>query len=357
MPEFSMPHDSKADEDNKDDRVYYAADFARYFAQFIANGVYPNPANGLKVDASGGSMVLNINSGSAFINGCTYVLYDEKLQMAVTPASLTYNRRDSIVVQLDNTQRWMKVLYKEGKAASNPIAPALVRNEDIYELKLAEILVRSGVQSITQSDLTDTRFNKEVCGVVTNVVQTVDTTKLFNQYQTYLNQQIALWDSRKTQQSTDWLGQMNSQKAGFDAQMAEIEGVYAALQTNIGMLQTVDFENLLQFPGCIQQTVKSGSGFKETITIEATGKKVAERITTKNGTGYVEEVKAYERDGNTIMKQFTVTTTKTTGGFQTKVSGVYTPPEGGSPVMETRLKALEETAVTKGNINLIENTF
>ena len=215
MAEVSFPFDS-VQTDGVDDRVYYAEDFKRYFKQFLTNGVYPNPSTNLKVEALNNNMILSVNLGSAFINGTCYSLIDDKLNITVSDSHINYNRKDIVVVSLNETNRIVNILYKEGVPSASPQAPTITRNADIYELKLCEITVKSGVNKITQADILDTRLNKSVCGFVTGLVETVDTTELFNQYETYLNQKIEEWKQTQQQQSNE-----------FNEQMTEIENWYS----------------------------------------------------------------------------------------------------------------------------------
>ncbi|MDT2275457.1 hypothetical protein P7H20_12215 [Paenibacillus larvae] len=53
---------------------------------------------------------------------------------------------------------------------------------DIYELGLADILVKKGTTTITGADITDLRLNTALCGVVNSLLQ-ADTTAIFNQFQ------------------------------------------------------------------------------------------------------------------------------------------------------------------------------
>ena len=50
------------------DRAEEASFFAEYFADFIGNGVYPNPSTGMQVVATGG-MSVQVQTGSCFIKG------------------------------------------------------------------------------------------------------------------------------------------------------------------------------------------------------------------------------------------------------------------------------------------------
>lgn len=320
MAELSVPFNSTS-VDGEEDRLYEAKDIANMLKQFLSNGVYPNPSSGLRVDASGTSMVLTVREGSAIINGHTYVLFEEPKQFALSPSHMNYNRKDAIVVQLNHTERAISMKYKEGAPASNPIVPALVRTDDIYEIRIAEILVKTGVKQITQAEVTDTRLDKSLCGMVTHVITSVDTTAIFNQYQTYLNQQIAAWNATKAKQGTDWQGQMTAQQQTFTAKSNEIDAWYSDVRTNIAKLQAFDFDNLCSVPGCTRVTVKNSNGYVETIKNSSNSKKVAERTTVKTGANYTETIKVFEEDGVIVMKSFVITMVKTANGYEERVVG------------------------------------
>ena len=57
-----------------------------------------------------------------------------------------------------------------------------MRNDDTYELALADISVNNWVISIHNSYINDLRLNKELCGIVSGTVEEVDTTEVFNTY-------------------------------------------------------------------------------------------------------------------------------------------------------------------------------
>ena len=300
MAEKSFPFNA-VEVDGVPDRVYNAEDFARYFAQFIGNGVYPNPSSGLQVLADG-SMVVTVQPGSAFANGYSYVL-TEPMQISINIADAAYNRKDSIVVRLDLTEREMKIVYRPGTPASNPQAPAPTRTADIFDLQLAVVTVRANTSSILPSDVLDTRLDGNVCGIVSAVVDSVDTTELFNQYEDYLNQKIAEWDATKAQQQADW-------QEMFDNNLAEIEGWYNSVKTDITLLQSFSFDNLAELKGCSKSTVFNSDGsIFESIVKTYSGANVATRETVFNPDGSITvTTTVYDDDGQTILKQATVTT-------------------------------------------------
>ena len=191
---------SMNDASGKPDRVYLADQFADYFASFISNGVYADTMNELQVVAlASPDMKVNVSSGKAFTNGYWYK-NDSLYELPIDIADGVAPRIDSIVVRLDYSERDTYVAVKKGAPSASPVAPTLTRNADAYELQLATILVSAGATSISQSMITDTRPNKDVCGWVTGVIDQIDTTNLFAQFkaafdEAYENFEIQLENS------------------------------------------------------------------------------------------------------------------------------------------------------------------
>lgn len=164
------------------DRVYSAERFAEYFASFIANGVFPNPATNLQVVANvPGNMAIQVKSGLGWINGY-YCNNDGDYSLTLSPANGTLPRVDAVVLRWSRSNRSISLEVKTGVAASSPSAPTLERSADNYELMLASISVVAGATSIAQANITDKRPDSTVCGWVKGVVDQIDTTDLFAQY-------------------------------------------------------------------------------------------------------------------------------------------------------------------------------
>ncbi|WP_152571735.1 hypothetical protein [Clostridium botulinum] len=162
------------------DRVYKAETYAEYFASFIGNGVFPNPSTNLQVIGTDKMQVI-VKPGKGWINGYKYENTDD-LILPIDVADGVLHRIDKIVLRYDVVEREIRVKIKKGEFASEPKAPQLTRDADMYELGLADIKVNAGSISITQVDITDLRLNKELCGIVHGTVDQVDTTTIFNQY-------------------------------------------------------------------------------------------------------------------------------------------------------------------------------
>ncbi|MEK4024484.1 hypothetical protein [Sporosarcina sp. FSL W7-1283] len=168
------------------DRRYKAEDFAQYFATFIGNGIFVRPSDCLQILANGDSMSVIVRPGKAWINGY-YLINDEDYTLSLDKGDTTLNRIDRIVIRLDYTERKMSVQVKRGTLSASPVAPILKRDADAYELALADVYVAKGSLNISQAIITDTRLNNNLCGLMHAVVNQVDTTTIFNQYQAWFD--------------------------------------------------------------------------------------------------------------------------------------------------------------------------
>lgn len=161
------------------DRAQEASFFAKYFSNFIGNGVYPNPSTGMQVLKNEGMSVV-VSAGCCFING--YFGWVEENETIPIENADTLARIDRIVARLNFVDRTIELAVKKGTASSNPIPVEVERISDYYEIVLADVKVNANVSKITQANITDMRLDTTVCGMVTGVIEQVDTTTLVNQY-------------------------------------------------------------------------------------------------------------------------------------------------------------------------------
>ena len=273
-----FPYNSELNELGERDRLYDAQDWRDNFALFISDGVFPNPSNQLRVDAIG-TMVLTLRAGNGWIDGGSYVQRRD-FEFAVSPSHLTLPRRDTVILRHDIIARHTVPVYIEGTPSISPQVPPLTRTDDVYELRLCEITVGANAQNLTQSSILDTRPNNEVCGFVTGLVHSVDTTDLFEQYHVFLNEQLALWEQRHDSQAEDWLSQMNQQQYNFDKMFEEMRLAHLALETQSFTLINNNFDDWSVRRGTnrITEFLDDGS-IKESIVVVANDFIVAERLT------------------------------------------------------------------------------
>ena len=162
------------------DRTYNADQMSEYFDGLVSNGVYESVGGGLQVLASEG-MTVAVQTGRGVIN-CKWLKNDSVLPLDITAAHALLNRITSVVLRLDIVNRLMEIDTKDGTNASSPEPPALQNDSEAIELCLANIYVAAGTTSISQADITDMRPSSS-CGWVTGLIEQVDTSTLFLQYQ------------------------------------------------------------------------------------------------------------------------------------------------------------------------------
>lgn len=175
------------------DRVYSAATFAHYFSLLVQNGVFPDPSTGMQVKASTNpDMHVSVQPGSGWVNGY-YITVEANApeQLTVPTANPSLSRIDSVIMGLNYVDREIQLYIKSGAVSASPSAVSLQRDNDLYELELAQITVSAGMASITQANITDMRSNTNRCGIVKGMIDQIDTTDLFAQYDTAFQEWFA----------------------------------------------------------------------------------------------------------------------------------------------------------------------
>lgn len=190
------------------DRVYDAEDVTSYLDQLVGNGVFPTPSSQLQVTAQSGLNVV-VQPGQGWIDGHK-MINDAALPLSLEAADVLAARVDRVVFYVDHSARAMGIEVKTGTPAVAPTAPALVRNATRYEMGLATIMVAKGATSITQANISDTRGDSDVCGYVQGLIQQMDTTALFAQWEAAGAEQV-----EANQQSWDtWFEEVKDELAG-----------------------------------------------------------------------------------------------------------------------------------------------
>lgn len=164
------------------DRVYSAAEFSKYLDKLVGNGVFRYPSSQLQVRAGSGMQVI-VAAGQGWIDGHK-LINSADFAITIATADPLLKRLDRVVFYCDYNNREMGIAVKKGTAAANPTAPALIRNASRYEMSLAIVTVNKTVTSISNANITDTRADSSVCGWVVGLVEQVDTSTLFQQWNT-----------------------------------------------------------------------------------------------------------------------------------------------------------------------------
>lgn len=150
------------------DRKYDSSNFAEYFGSFVGNGIFPQPTDGLKINANN-NMNIAVQAGKAWINGY-FMVNDSDYTLTIENADGVLNRIDRIVARYDVTDREIRLQVKKGTFASVPVAPEIQRDSNAYELALADIYISAGSINIVQANITDLRNDSEYCGIVDSLI-------------------------------------------------------------------------------------------------------------------------------------------------------------------------------------------
>lgn len=156
-----------------------AADVAAYLAG-LTSGVFSGDED-FPVTAAGGLKV-TVGAGRGWVHPSRFTGYSitkresDTLTMPLADPSLP--RIDRIVMRYDAGSRAASLQVLQGTASSTPTAPTISRTELIYDLCLAEITRPAAAASITTGQITDTRLDEKLCGIVRDGVTGIPTDEL-----------------------------------------------------------------------------------------------------------------------------------------------------------------------------------
>ena len=217
------------------DRAKTSDFMADFLSKLVSSGVLANPLDNFQVVAHEG-MTVKVQPGYAYIKGrFAYDIREAYLTLAPAPEMGAYSRIDRVVLRNNYADRLCEIVLKTGGESVNPEAPELIRAEpgDYYELSLATIRVNAYQKSIFQMDITDTRLDTSVCGVVTNLIGQVDTTDIFLQFQSFLEE----FKAGQTSAFADWVASMKETLG--DAAAGRLLLEVDKLRTDIGDLAAI----------------------------------------------------------------------------------------------------------------------
>ena len=156
-----------------------AADVAAYLAG-LTSGVFSS-AEDFPVTAAGGLKV-TVGAGRGWVHPSRFTGYSitkrEADTLTLPLADPSLPRIDRIVMRYDAGARAASLQVLQGTASSTPTAPAISRTELIYDLCLAEITRPAGSTAVTTGQITDTRLDEKLCGIVRDGVTGIPTDEL-----------------------------------------------------------------------------------------------------------------------------------------------------------------------------------
>lgn len=170
------------------DRVYNAEQMSSIFEGLITDGVYESVGNKLAVQPNSG-MTIQIADGRGWFNK-HWVNNDTAYLLTLEESDVTLSRYAAICIRVDDTESGRKAepYVKYGAYETDPIKPSMIRTEYIKEYCLAYVRIRAGATSITAGDIEDARWDNNVCGWVTGLIEQLNSTTLFEQWTAIFNE-------------------------------------------------------------------------------------------------------------------------------------------------------------------------
>ena len=159
---------------------YYADDASGYLATRLS-GVYSADED-FAVTANGG-LTVTVSAGQAWVRPARFrgrsIILEQPETVTLTAADAVRSRIDRLVLRYDAAARKTSLQVLEGTPDSaSPTAPEITRTALVYDLCLAEIRRPAGSTEITAADITDTRADEAVCGVMRDGVNGIPTAQL-----------------------------------------------------------------------------------------------------------------------------------------------------------------------------------
>ena len=168
--------------------VYSAEDVATYLCT-RTSGVYSKETN-FAVSTTG-TRQITVAPGLAWINYDDFkgvsVCSREENVLTVPEADNTLNRVDRVVLQFDTSENITAIKLKTGTPAVAAQPPDILQNHNQYELGLCTISVPAGSTAVTAADITDTRADETVCGVMRDGVHGITTGTLVQQFRAVID--------------------------------------------------------------------------------------------------------------------------------------------------------------------------
>ncbi len=159
---------------------YYADDASGYLSTRLS-GVYSADED-FAVTANG-DLTVSVSAGQAWVHPARFrgrsIIMEQPETVTLTAADAVRSRIDRLVLRYDAAARKTSLTVLTGTPDSaSPTAPEITRTALVYDLCLAEIRRPAGSTEITAADITDTRADEDVCGVMRDGVNGIPTAQL-----------------------------------------------------------------------------------------------------------------------------------------------------------------------------------
>ena len=189
--------------------ITYDADDASGFLSTRLSGVY-SAEEDFSVTAQGGLSV-QVSAGQAWVRPARFkgrsIIMEQPTTVVLTEADPVRSRIDRIVLRYDAAAKKTRLQVLDGTPDSAaPAAPAISRTELVYDLCLAEIRRPAGSTSVTAADITDTRADAALCGLMRDGVTGIPVNAMGAQALAKAKETAALCDALLQSYTGGYLG-------------------------------------------------------------------------------------------------------------------------------------------------------
>lgn len=216
------------------DRTYTADDMNKPYSRIVADGVFATnqgtPSTDLQTVSTGNGMQITVQAGQGIFAG---KWFENQSSIIITvPNNTAINPRvDSVIVQIDKrvSGRVGNIVYRTGTPGPNAAVPPINQVANVIEYRLANIYVASGANTIDNDAITDLRGSSS-CPWVTGLIQQVDTSALWQQFQT-------AYQNQYDEYTTDYQNYVNEQRQAWEDFIRRLTDDLT-VSTNVVMLES-----------------------------------------------------------------------------------------------------------------------
>ena len=161
--------------------ITYDADDASGYLSTRLSGVYSADED-FSVTANG-DLTVTVSAGQAWVRPARFrgrsIILEQPETVTLTAADTVRSRIDRLVLRYDAAAKKTSLTVLTGTPDSaSPTAPEIIRTAPVYDLCLADIRRPAGSTVVTAADITDTRADEAVCGVMRDGVTGIPTAQL-----------------------------------------------------------------------------------------------------------------------------------------------------------------------------------
>ena len=161
--------------------ITYDADDASGYLSTRLSGVYSADED-FAVTANG-DLTVTVSAGQAWVRPARFrgrsIILEQPETVTLTAADTVRSRIDRLVLRYDAAAKKTSLTVLTGTTDSaSPTAPEITRTALVYDLCLADIRRPAGSTEVTAADITDTRADEDVCGVMRDGVTGIPTAQL-----------------------------------------------------------------------------------------------------------------------------------------------------------------------------------